>query len=263
MKKKLVVTVHNSMIAEFYKKSDSINKFFLKLVAKNKNVEWIAVSEQTKNEMLKLPLIFSNTINVIPAYIPITKPDTSFLSDNLQLYIKRNKKIITFYGHSFMTHENHDIYGFAEGIKLYSKIIKLKPNAIGYVLCLAETNDKKKIDYLHSLAKSLGVDDKIYWQIGAISNMQSLWNYTDVYIRPTYTDGDSVAVREVLDLGSQVVASDVCKRPKGTIYYSYGNMDDFVNKVTYALNKTRSEFAPDFSNYQKIKDIYLRLLNNR
>jgi hypothetical protein len=51
--------------------------------------------------------------------------------------------------------------------------------------------------------------------------MNALWKYTDIYIRPQVSDGDSVALREALSLGIQVVASDVCIRPQGTNLYHF------------------------------------------
>ncbi len=259
--KKIVITVHNSMVQRFYHECDFINRFFLKRVVNHPNVTWVAVSEQAKDELLRLPIKFKNLIHVIPAYIPDGRKVTEVLPPELQNYIDKHVKNIVFYGHSFMFHNGEDIYGFNDALFLYAEILKLNKQPIGFVLCLTEINDTDKINVLRRKARQLGVEDKIYWQLGPIEEMKSLWNKTDVYIRPTCTDGDSVAVREALDLGVQVVASDVCPRPKKTILYHFGDMGDFVGKVTEALEIGHTITNPDYSNYYKLRNIYSKLLN--
>jgi glycosyltransferase involved in cell wall biosynthesis len=258
--KKLVVTVHNSMVHSFYLQCDAINRFFLKRVANHSDVTWIAVSNQAKEEMLRLPINFRNPIQVIPAYIPEGQTESETLPEALQNYIIKYKKNIVFYGHSFMLHDGNDVYGFTDAITLYSELQKRGLLSVGFVLCLAENSDIEKIKILHQTARELNIDDKIYWQLGPIENMKALWNQIDVYIRPTCTDGDSVAVREALDLGAQVVASDVCPRPDRTITYHFGNVEDFANKVEKAIDIGHTAAKPDFSNYYKLKAIYTQLL---
>ena len=260
--KKIVITVHNSMVQSFYRECDFINRFFLKHVARNSNVTWVSVSEQAKVEMLKLPIKFKNTIHVIPAYIPDGRDVTGVLPKSLQEYIDKHKKILVFYGHSFMFHDGKDVYGFNDALSLYAEMLKKTRLPIGLVLCLTETSDTYKIKSLQIKAHQLEIDDKIYWQLGPREEMKNLWNKTDVYIRPTCTDGDSVAVREALDLGVQVVASDVCPRPPKTMVYHYGDMSDFVGKVSNAIEIGHVSANPDYSNYHKLKNLYSQILNS-
>lgn len=259
--KKVVITVHNSMASSFYKNANFINRFFMKRVANDPNVTWIAVSEQAKEEMLKLPFHFKQPIHVIPAYIPDIRIDEKSLSSGLCDYIDHHTKNIVFYGHSFMLHEGKDIYGFKDALLLYEKVLSQTKESVGFILCIAEDRDKDKINELHDIAKSLHIHEKVYWQIGPLKKMNALWNKTDVYIRPTCTDGDSLAVREALDMGVKVVASDVSYRPEGVVKYIYGNMDDLVSKTMTTLNSGKGDINPDYSNYEAIRQIYRELLN--
>ena len=262
LKKKVVVTVHNSMVQSFYSKCSPINRYFLKKVAKHRNVVWVAVSEQAKEEMLKLPVSFRNDVQVIPAYIPDGRTTLEPLPMGLNEYIDFHKTTIVFYGHSFMLHEGTDVYGFHDALALFAALLNNTEQSIGFVLCLTECKDVYKIGQLRRIANDLGIDDKIYWQLGPLENMKSLWNKADVYIRPTCTDGDSVAIREALDLGAQVVASDVCPRPEKTILYHYGDNDDLLEKVKVAIEKGHTVASPDYSNYTKLKSVYTQLLNS-
>lgn len=260
--KKVVITVHNSMVQRFYQECDFINRIFLKLVAKSPDVTWIAVSKQAKEEMLDLPIRFKNEIHVIPAYIPDESVKICPLPNDLRDYIDRHDKNIVFYGHSFMLHEGKDVYGFGDALNLYAELLKYTDSHIGLVLCLSDDKDSDKIEKLHEHAAALNIDTHIYWQIGALTNMNALWQSADVYVRPTSTDGDSLAVREALDMGIQVVASDVCPRPSKTKVYKAGDKEDFYAKVKIALSEQRMPVLLDYSNYQKVKDIYEQLMND-
>ena len=257
--KEIVVTVHNSMVDNYYQKTNFINKIFLFLLAK-RNIFWIAVSQQAKLEMEKLPICFKNKIQIIPAYIPSNITNKTSLPKSLEQFIEDSEKIITFYGHSFMKNCGNDIYGFFDAIEMYSSLVKQYKTCARLVYCIADMNDEKELSKIRLLASELNISDKIYWQIGPLENMHALWNHTDVYIRPTSTDGDSVAIREALDLGLNVVASDVCMRPDGVLVYNYNHNIDFVTKVNDALKLERKGINMNYTYYDNILDIYKSIL---
>ena len=261
LKKKVVITVHNSMVYSFYSDCSVVNRFFLKKVANHCNVTWVAVSDQAKDEMLRLPVSFRQPIHVIPAYIPDIQVEPDSLQPSLIEYMSNHKRNIVFYGHSFMSHEGKDVYGFKDALFLYAKVLEESNDSIGLIFCLTDNRDTTKIGELYQLAKDLHINDRVYWQLAPINNMNAIWQKTDVYIRPTCTDGDSLAVREALDMGVHVVASDVCARPYGTILYKFGNIDELAEKVHDCLAMGKGNISPNFSCYLALKDIYLKLLN--
>ena len=254
-KKKVVITVHSAMVEGFYRRTNWVNKRYMRKLAEV-DIQWIAVSEQVKQCMLKLPFTFFNEISVIAAYVPVPQDSSTPLSLEMRNYIKSHTQNIAFYARSFMCNDGTDVYGFDAVLQLYVDILKHYNNTVGMVFCLSEDKDKQKIDQLHSKAKDLGIFGNIYWQIGAIDNINLVLQNVDVYVRPTSTDGDSVAVREVLDQGVQVVASDVCWRPKGVIIYHIGDSDDFVKKTMEALKKGKSKASSNFGCYNAMKDVF-------
>lgn len=256
-----MITVHNSMVGNFYNKTNFLNKIFLNLLVKE-DIVWVAVSEQTKQEMKKLPLRFKNDIHVIPAYIPVSLSDSKGLPKALEQFVKDSEKVITFYGHSFMKDGDKDIYGFMEVLEMFSRLIKRSGKSERLVYCVADKSEEKEIAEVKLIASRMNLNDLIYWQIGPLDNMQALWRKTDVYVRPTSTDGDSVAVREALDLGLQVVASDVCRRPDGVLTYKYGDNADFAGKVSLALNAGRKSINQDYTHYNRMLDIYKDILKS-
>ena len=260
-KKIIIVTVHSAMIVDFYKSTSRQNRFFFKKLATS-NTYWIAVSEQAKEEMYKLPFHFKHEIPVIPAYIPAILAEKDNLPETMTDYIKSHKKNISFYGRSFMVYKGQDVYGFKTIIDLYSRIIKTLGAEVGLVFCLSENRDCNQIGELHQIAKEKNVDDLIYWQIGPLSSLQPLWSCTDIYVRPTFTDGDSVAVREAIDAGMMVIASDVCQRPEGVITYCYDSLDQLEEKCVSALKENHRSVSVNDRYYEEMKKIYISLLSN-
>jgi glycosyltransferase involved in cell wall biosynthesis len=57
----------------------------------------------------------------------------------------------------------------------------------------------------------------------------------DVFVRPTYFDGDASSVREALALGVRVVASDTDFRPKGVLCFPPGDADALAQAIEIAL----------------------------
>jgi len=58
---------------------------------------------------------------------------------------------------------------------------------------------------------------------------------SDIYLRPTSTDGDAVAVRESLSLGTPVVASDIVSRPAGVNLFHHRDQSAFFETVSAVL----------------------------
>ena len=260
-RKHIVITIHNSMNSDYYIKTNRINRFFLNKMLQSCDVTWIAVSEQGKMQLYDFPIKPIAPVHIIPAYIPVSDKKYIPLEDNMQYYIHSHNKVITFYGHSFMQDAGKDIYGFKTIVKVFSEIIKNIEYKIGIVLCIADNSDTEKISSLHEYAKSLDVDNKIFWQVGAIDNIRTLWHETDLYVRPTSTDGDSVAIREALDEGAVVIASDVCKRPTGVITYNYGDDNMLIQLIISNLKVKRKTAEPDFTYYNRMKELYDRILD--
>lgn len=261
-RKRIVVTVHNSMNSDYYKNTNRINRCFLNMMLKSRDVTWITVSEQGRQQLYEFPIKPITPVYVIPAYIPVHENHYAPLNEDMQRYIQSHDKIIAFYGHSFMINAGKDIYGFETAIWVFSKIIQKAEFNVGLVLCIADSSNSEKISFLHEYAKSYDVEDKIFWQIEAIDNIRTLWHETDIYIRPTSTDGDSVAVREALDEGAVVIASDVCKRPEGVVTYNWGNDNMLVELILSNLNVQRKIAKPDFRYYHMMRNIYSKILSS-
>ena len=68
---------------------------------------------------------------------------------------------------------------------------------------------------------------------------------SDVFLRPTRADGDSMCVREALAMGCRVVASDAAARPPGTVVFRAGDVEGFAAGVERALAEPRRSTRSD------------------
>ena len=261
LNKKVVISVHNSMVENYFKETNRINGIFLRQMAKENGVVWVAVSQEGKNQMEKLPITFRSEIQVIPAYIPESVQDV-VLNQELNDYLKQHNKNLAFYGHSFMSNRGEDVYGFKEMLEIFVRVLAESPN-VGLVYCIADVSDLSAMVELERCAKKLDIYDKIYWQRGSLPSLAALWKTVDVYVRPTSTDGDSIAVREAIEAGAQVVTTNVVKRPEKCIIYQQGKIKDASEKILYALREGRLPITKDFTQYEKMRDIYKQLLENQ
>lgn len=58
---------------------------------------------------------------------------------------------------------------------------------------------------------------------------------SDLFVRPTLADGDSLSVREALGLGARVVASDAAPRPRGVVTFPTGRPEALAAAIEAAL----------------------------
>jgi glycosyltransferase involved in cell wall biosynthesis len=140
LRKKLVVTVHNSWSENFYSSTNSMNRFFLKQLAKT-DTKWIAVSEEARAQMQKLPVKFKN-ISVIPAFIYSQSEydEKEILSESLLSFIKGKNRVIVFYGHAFVLNNGDDVYGYHSTIEMFYELIKRDTKDVSLVMCVGEKN---------------------------------------------------------------------------------------------------------------------------
>lgn len=101
--------------------------------------------------------------------------------------------------------------------------------------------------------------------LGEVSHERclSLLREADVVVRSTFADGDAITVREALDLGVPVVASDTAFRPAGVVLFRKGDVPDLLEKVTQVLSApgARPErTAPTVQPAQDLWRIYADLM---
>src|SRR5437870_9906324 len=91
-----------------------------------------------------------------------------------------------------------------------------------------------------SLVRAAGLDDSIR-MLGDVDHETclSLISQSDVFLRTTLQDGDSISVREAIARGVPVVASRVGTRPAGTILFQPGDVSGMLAGIARAIDAGR------------------------
>ena len=149
-------------------------------------------------------------VAVIPAFLPPSREELA--DENIPLAVAEfidGRTVIGTHGWFGFFQDGVHVYGFDMIAKLVA-LTKQKGLDVVFYTVISGSYDAEHREQIFRLQEPL----KDRWLIIEESfACASLFGKSDVFIRPTYTDGDSVSIRECLSLGVPVIASDAVKRP--------------------------------------------------
>lgn len=170
---------------------------------------------------------------------PFLTPDISEEKNILKKYhksvhdfIKTHTPLITANAFAPVLYENTDLYGFDLCIDLISELKNTNPNiGILWGVCQIKTSEQKKyFKILKDKIKKLGLEKNFYFYIDA-PEFWVLIKKSNLFVRPTLSDGFSGSVEEALALGIPTIASDACSRTPGAVLFRTRDAQDFINKT--------------------------------
>jgi len=156
---------------------------------------------------------------VTPAFLPIEAPDVA-LPPEMQWWFRSHSPVLT--ATMFFRPE----YGFDLLLEAVARLKDRYPRIGCLVMGSGEAfvNDPIRDSIL--LAGDLNHELCL-----------ALIARSDVFVRPTLQDGDSISVREAVALRVPVVASNVGTRPEGVTLFDAGDVDGLVEGILRAIEK--------------------------
>jgi glycosyltransferase involved in cell wall biosynthesis len=230
-RKRLVFTIHDQMRLSQIIDNSKINYFFLYRLFHDRTIKWIAVNRQIKEQLVFLGTRPSN-IKIIPGYIEDI--ENYLLPTKMEDFIKTHSPIISVYAFGTTRFDGNDLYGIDLSIQLIPQILNSYPD-IGIVICIPGTKDKTIMNGYLDFIRQQNIDSHVYFQLDPLDSCTLLWRKSDIYLRPTTTDGDALAVREALECNTVVVASDVVDRPDTCVLFKNRDLNDLSVKVEKTL----------------------------
>ena len=252
----MIITIHSK---EFFLKN---NWLIMKLItfALKKYSLIIVVNNDIKNICLSAG-IDKSKIMMIPAYIsPIIKQnEINEIDNDIGEFIETHSPIISANAYAIAFFKNQEVYGIEICINLCEKIIKNHKN-VGFVFLLSKIGNN---EYFEKMKQKI-IDKKLENNFKLIKlNCQfyPILMKSDLFIRPTNTDGDAISVREALSMGVPTIASDVVLRPEGTTIFKNGDLNDLNSKVNNILDyyepcKKELENLEIIDNSKKFSNLY-------
>lgn len=235
----------------FYKK---ITSFLLHYIDKQ-----ILIGDSTYRAYLENNIYINPNFSIESPYLSpdFTKTNEIFeqYPQDLKNFIARCDQIILINGSAMRLVNNVDLYGFDMAIELFNNINPLiQPSSktqagkeagslilgeqnesknSGLIIVLAEIGDQKYFDKIYAQIKN---NKDIYLLLGCPQEIWPLLSLVNLFIRPTCSDAYGISIQEALDMKVQVIASDVCQRPEGTILFESRNQDDLNSKAENILS---------------------------
>ena len=131
-----------------------------------------------------------------------------------------------------------DAYGFdliAEAIN----ILKNKGYSILVIASINGIHSKKTYkNFLHIL-KKYQIKENFRLIFEELDEIWPIYIISDIFIRPTNSDGSALSIKEALWVGAPVIASDCLKRPKNTVLFKNRDFKSLAWKIEYFIHNPR------------------------
>lgn len=196
-----------------------------------------------------------------PAFFACSIDYDNTIPTKIQDFISSNSDpLIVVCGKITVLSTFYDLYGMIDAAMLYSRLRDKGIAARMLMLVIGEVSNKEQIAVIDKIKDIVG-DDKNFMMSESVKAMEPLFSKAQMYIRPTKTDGDSLSVREALACGCPVLASNVSKRPEGTVLYD-GSIDDMEAKAIKMLSSPNDSkhLVVDF--YNDLIEFYDQVYNS-
>lgn len=190
-----------------------------------------------------------------PAAIPVlTHPQVLRLRSGHRFLIASNAFQIEF-------HNGEDLYGLDLLVELMRRLVHVRKLDAALAFLLPAIGDPDYYAKVRQEVERHGLTDRILFVTEPLEEAASLWRVSDVVVRATNTDGNSISVMEALSVGAPVVASDCVDRPEGVVSFATRDIDDLEAKVVDVLARNgeyrrRVAALPPLDNGARFLELY-------
>lgn len=262
--KKIISTFHNQNVVRIFNSKGLIIKSTIKMLLPNID-HIICVNNNIYSYMISMK-VRPNKLSLIPAFLPPSDAEISEsnLSKEVLSFMEAHQPIIGSHGWFGYFVNNVHVYSFDMITELIRKVVAIYPK-VGFYTVITDTYDNDHRNKIIKERKINGLEEN--WLIieQPSLNAVALFKKSDLFLRPTITDGDSVSIRECLYLGIPVIASDCVPRPDACIVFKSRDQVHFEESVLRTIadlpnaKKKTLEFPmPDDSD--KIMKVYYNLM---
>ncbi|MBK5240619.1 glycosyltransferase [Clostridium sp.] len=195
----------------------------------------------------------------IPAFIFPTEDDITIIPPYILDFIDSKSFIISANASSIQFYDDNDLYGIDMCINLVEKLIKNRQD-VGLIFCISEINDRSYFNKLKAMIKDKNLLESFLF-VNEKMELFPIIKKSQLFLRPTNSDGYGVSIAEAIYCNVPAIASDVCQRPEGSILFNTRDMEDLYNK-TIEVIENYEEFKNKIvnivfdDNAKKILEVY-------
>jgi glycosyltransferase involved in cell wall biosynthesis len=202
----------------------------------------------------------------IPTFIPpeIKEREIKEISKDVWNFINNHKPLISANASSIVFYNDQDLYGIDMCIDLCTNLKKHYPQ-IGFIFSIPCIKDNEYFEKMKQRIIENDIEQNFIFNIKS-SQLYPIIMKSDVFVRPTNTDGDAISLREALYFKIPTVASNIVPRPESTKIFRNRDIEDFILKVkeildNYNLVKEKIKKKDVENNAEKILEIYQKMTN--
>jgi glycogen synthase len=216
------LTLHSGGVPAYLSSGSELRKLIARMACLMYN-RVVCVNAEISQAIASLGLPAEN-LEIVPAFLPVEAP-TVAIPDEIANWMSRRSPLLS--AAMFFRPE----YGFDLLIQALSRL-KGAHRDVGCVVM----GDGEHCAEAMSAVQRAGLSDSILLA-GDVDHEHclALMARSDVFVRPTLMDGDSISVREALSLGVPVVASNVGTRPEGALLFKAGDVDGLIEQIGAAV----------------------------
>ena len=251
----LVMTLHNRrMVLLNGWKRKVVNALF-------NRARYIVYNDASYTEELLKKFDFDvSKVVILPTYISPSKDECKGLTPEIEKFCNAHEYTLSANASKLFKNVYGDVYGLDQIIVLMERLVNKDGMDAGIVFCIGDAADAAYFDECRAKIHELDLDENFLFVIESDVNGFEVWARTDLFLRPTMSDMEGVSVKEALEFGTPVVASDVCVRPREAVLYRKADVDDLYEKVSMVLkSKKRVDYAPEVSVPEELLFLYSRL----
>ncbi len=235
--KKLVITVHGESLANgLGKGSTPLSRWFIRRAMRRAD-HVFGVNDDVRRVCLDIG-VAPERVTTLPAFIPLPaeKVSAEKLPPEVASFVAAHSPTIVGAGWFGAIINGQDVYRFDFMLRSLARLRQQFPT-LGQVILVSGTHDDAAREKTMALRDELGLAEHVLFVDSVPTDVAcSIYDACDVFVRPTTSDGDSVALREAMHLGKPSVVSNAVPRPAGGVLFRTDDLDDYVTKLSAVLS---------------------------
>lgn len=225
-----------------------------------RRVGCIVVDSQKSLELARQIVSDSSRITLIPEFLepasvpPLTNRNVLELRSSHRFLLSSNAFRIAF-------HRGQDLYGLDLLVELMRRLVHERQLDAALAFLLPGESESEYFAEIRREVDRHDLTSRVLFVTRPLEEAASLWRISDVVVRATNTDGNSLSVMEALSMGVPVVASDCVDRPDGAVTFRTRDIDDLEAKVADVLTRSdeyrrRVASLPPLDNGARFLELY-------
>lgn len=258
-RKKVIITIHSFR----YDVEPTFKNRLIFYILAVSSVHFIAVNPDIKEKLVKLGIKKEN-IEVIPGFIPpiVNDEEIKKIPEYVWNFIDKHHPVIAANAFKIAFFNGQDLYGIDLCVELCENLKKIYPN-VGFVFCLPDIGDDNYFKWINARIREKKISNNFLFVLEQ-NQLYPIIMKSDVFIRPTNTDGYSLSIAEALYFNIPTISSDVCDRPPGTILFENRDLNDLTQQSIDLLNnyiqRKQQIKSITSNNAEKIIGLYEKLM---